>query len=124
MVISATLFARKFVGFELTFEFIVNTDIPPQQDAILCVAVGCQNASGGKYAVPGFSFCSFPLTDETLRENVKKLFYSGLYFTNTTFPPTSYFEVIINKPLTKWLNTTTAVNHLQTYAASEFKIFV
>ena len=31
-----------------------------------CVAVGCQNASSGKYAVPGLSWHTFPLLDKPL----------------------------------------------------------
>lgn len=31
-----------------------------------CVAVGCQNASGGRYAVSGLSWHTFPLDDQPL----------------------------------------------------------
>ena len=84
-----------------------------------CVVDGCQNARGGKHAVPEVSFHTFPLTDKPCSEQkciqtIQQSFVLRQY--NAAFPPTSYFELFSNKHLTKCLSTNTAISYLESYA--------
>lgn len=71
-----------------------------------CVAVGCKNASGGKYAVPGLSWHTFPLAnrpllDQWLHNMSRKHFFPsktsrlcGAHFTEDSFIKDLYQEWI------------------------------